>query len=291
MKQGLVKKTKTLAAALSLSLVLSQLPSIGVLAAQPYFKAFGGDVATGGWFNDGTTPCINSAFFQDDNFKNGGVPDPFKSYGGIYSFSKGSASGDFYGSSSEFAAYSLGTIDGDNGTNGFYTGSMKSNNIDLSFANSGVSSPPAGYWAGLWGGAVRNSANCIPDYYGTKAKTPNQPWSGGLSGNLIGQPVYAVNSGSSAAPLLSGNLTIARDAWVTVFVNGNLYINHNINYAPHTVLQTPRFALVVKGSIYIDPAVTNLDGLYIAQPDTSLADPYSADSGAIWIMDSCELRE
>jgi hypothetical protein len=38
----------------------------------------------------------------------------------------------------------------------------------------------------------------------------------------------------------------------------------------------------VKGSIYIAPGVSQLDGFYVAQPDTSVANPTTADTGVIW---------
>lgn len=276
----------------------SLLPLSTAYAARPYFKVFGGDIATGGWFNSGTTNCLASGisnYFQDGSFMPNGVTgDAFKSYGGIYTFMRDI--GGYAGSSSQFAAYSLGTIDGEGSAiNGFYTGNISGNKKPLSFANFGVTGPPAGYMGGLWGGDIRSASNCIPDYYGTKDSTPR----GGsgplpLPNNVNGTAIYNASPGAAGINLFfgSGNVNVNRGAWVTVFVNGNLRINANVTYQgrdPNNenspVNNIPRFSVVVKGSIYVAPNVTNLDGLYIAQPDMADPNPYGNDTGVFWSCD------
>lgn len=271
----------------------------------PYFKEYGGDISTGGWFNSGTTNCLApgiSNFFQDGAFMpNSSTSDAFKSYGGIYTFMRDAGGGGYAGSSSQFAAYSLGTIDGEGSAiNGFYTGNISGNKKPLSFANFGVTGPPAGYMGGLWGGDIRSTSNCIPDYYGTKDSSPrgngaSPGFGGGLPNSLSGISTYAVSPGAAVINLFSGNspVTVNRGAWVTVFVYGNLRINANVNYQGRDpsnnnspVNNIPRFSVVVKGNIYVAPNVTNLDGLYIAQPDMANPDPVgSRDTGVFWTCD------
>lgn len=279
----------------------SLLPLSTSYAARPYFKEFGGDIATGGWFNSGTTNCLApgiSNYFQDGDYKPNGITgDAFKSYGGIYSFMRDI--GGYAGSSSQFAAYSLGTIDGEgSAVNGFYTGNISGNKKPLSFANYGVTGPPAGYMGGLWGGDIRSASNCIPDYYGTKDSSPrgngvSPGFGSGLPSSLSGTSTYNTAPGATPINLFANNnpVTVQRGAWVTVFVNGNIKINANVNYQARGNTNTPvnnipRFSVVVKGNIYVAPNVTNLDGLYIAQPDMANPDPVgSKDTGVFWTCD------
>ena len=82
--------------------------------------------------------------------------------------------------------------------------------------------------------------------------------------------------------LNAGPEVVSAGKTVTLFVNGNVYIGGNITYAPgYNADNVPKFALVTRGNIFIDPAVSRLDGLYIAQPDTTSAATISA-SGVIW---------
>ncbi|MEK7059442.1 MAG: hypothetical protein AAB971_01670 [Patescibacteria group bacterium] len=52
-----------------------------------------------------------------------------------------------------------------------------------------------------------------------------------------------------------------------IYVNGDAYIDGNVTYggSPWNVSNVPSFVLIATGNIYIDPGVTNLDGIYTAQ--------------------------
>jgi len=68
----------------------------------------------------------------------------------------------------------------------------------------------------------------------------------------------------------------------TFYINGDLYINKNITYqGGYTDANIPRLAVVVIGNIFIDPSVTQLDGLYIAQPDMTTATT-ATSTGELW---------
>lgn len=93
-----------------------------------------------------------------------------------------------------------------------------------------------------------------------------------LGGNFGGQERnITVPKPTSTSNVLSGNQTIGNitvNGNVSYFVNGNVYINGPITYntggwSPGNV---PSFVLVATGNIYIDKSVTELDGLYLAQP-------------------------
>jgi hypothetical protein len=107
----------------------------------------------------------------------------------------------------------------------------------LTFAN--VSNPP-------WGGSFTNNNTCAPDFI-TKAKATGDPTSGTYAG---------------------GNIS---DRQVLVHTIGDVTITGNVTFtgSPWSVSTIPAFYLIVKGNIYIDRGVTNLDGVYVAQDDGS----------------------
>lgn len=181
------------------------------------------------------------------------------------------------GAGSQFGALALGLIEGNNGPGepyGFSTGSSGYKN--LSFANQSTISA-TNFWGGFLEGTTRQT-HCIPDYFGTKQSSP-QTISGVNDVGAMTSKQYLVDNPAGILEVKSPT-EIPKDAAVTVFVNGNVYISGDIRYAPrstYTADTSPKFALVVKGNIYIAPGVGRLDGLYIAQPST---DPDT--SGFIW---------
>jgi hypothetical protein len=283
MKTGLAKRLLAAGSAAVMCLSLSLIPLARVYANEPYFKVLGGDASTGGWFSDAAgTSCTTSANFQDNTYKND------VSYGGIYAFAQNPGAG-YEGSSSQYAAFSLGLIDNGTSPDGFYSGAAnnQTNNNYLSFANiTSLTPKPGNYTGGLWGGSTKNAAQCIPDYYDTKMPTMTTPLSGALGNNVSGVAAYTANASASPSfTLLSNNTKVAAGADISVFVNGNVYIDHNITYANHNAANAPRFVLVAQGSIYIDPAVSTLEGLYIAQPAASTLNSKTAvtdDTGMVW---------
>lgn len=259
-----------------------------VLAAptKPYFKAFGGDVMTGGWYSAATTCDTSPASnYQDPSYSNVGAGiGADNRNGGILSYAKESGSGNSAGgSSSQFAAFAAGLIEGSDAQQyGFYSDGAQAANPTpknaLSFANTASGAP----WGGYYEGSVRQS-NCIPDYY---AKKPTNPTPTPLVAPLPANPATGAYSASSAVnstfTLTNTNVTIPRGVKVTVYVSGNVFINNNIVYDLNTVNDVPKFALVVKGNIYIGAGVTQLDGAYIAQPSTNSSTTVASDDGDIW---------
>jgi len=101
-----------------------------------------------------------------------------------------------------------------------------------------------------------------------------------------GQNSYTYGSQSSPADVVldGGNIPVGDN--LSIFVYGNVYItgDHGVNgivydgtNAGWTIKQSgnnmtnniPSFTLVATGNIYVDPNVTELDGIYSAQPDSS----------------------
>jgi hypothetical protein len=176
----------------------------------------------------------------------------------------------------------LGEIDGRRAGDGFYSdaGQASGNSVkNLTFANTNGLS-----YGGEFEGSVRQS-NCIPDYY---SRMP----ASAVTINNISQAIGS-NKGdykASAAPgtvfkLTNGGSTrtIGVGERITIYVDGDVYIDNNIVYsAAATVTSVPKFALIVKGSIYIDKGVTELDGMYVAQPADKSSAAIKADDGVIW---------
>lgn len=256
---------------------------------KPYFKTYGADVMSGGWFY-GASGCdtSDSSNYQDPGFSNATYPRDDK-HGGILTYANqnpanpANATG---GSSSQYGAFALGQVDGNASGNGFYSGGSSSTSgyakTLLTFANSTAN------WGGVFelgpGNAGIRMSTCIPDYYSKRPSTgPNlgSPLNGAISqvqgGTYRGLSYGACSPGVYC--LTQTNVQINAGTRMVIFVNGNVYIDKNITYQAHDANSIPKFTLVVKGSIYISGSVTRLDGFYIAQPSSSSV---SADDGMIW---------
>lgn len=241
---------------------------------RPYFKVFGSDVFAGGWFNSAATSCTTSdSNYQAPTFNP--LANQYK--GGILAFATTR-----HGASSDFGAFAMGLIQGDPvNSYGFYTGQTSGvSGLSFANANTGVSS---NYWGGYLAGATPQ-IHCMPDYFGTKQnKSPTpSPTPGGTSFNVGTLPSgfqYLAPAGQTSDIVAGADATIAAGTNVTVFIDGNAYISHNIRYAgSYTTDNVPKLAVVVKGNILVSPGVTQIDGLYIAQPSASAV----GTTGSFW---------
>lgn len=230
--------------------------------ARPYFKVFDGDVFAGGWFNAGQVACNpGSPNYQAPSLSAG--TDYYK--GGVMAYANQSGSG----AGTQYGAFSLGLIEGKGGSGeayGFLSAGVTTNR--LSFANYSLLSGKLAsgkYWGGFFEGTTRQS-HCVPDYFSTKQNSPTAINSvTDISGMSDGQ--YLVDH-IELVPVQSNN-PIPANKHITIFVDGSVYIASNITYAErstYTADTVPKFALVVRGNIYVAPTVGRLDGLYIAQP-------------------------
>jgi hypothetical protein len=91
------------------------------------------------------------------------------------------------------------------------------------------------------------------------------------------------SAGSNTATINNQSLTIPAGTQAAIFVNGNAYIGANITYAGAnsgwSFNQIPSLWIIATGNIYIAPNVTQLDGVYVAQPNSSSA---TGTSGLIY---------
>lgn len=110
----------------------------------------------------------------------------------------------------------------------------------LAFANTsdGGINIPSGLFGGQFGGM-----SCAPDYF------------------------------AGATGVQNGNITVnttavANGTHTTLYVKGNVYISGPITYSGSyaSVADIPSYSVIVEGNIYIAPGVSQLDGLYVAEP-------------------------
>jgi hypothetical protein len=221
---------------------------------KPYMKVFAGDVSAGGGFKIGSSACTAANSIE----------------GGIKTWGVGS-SGLWTGSSVEYAAFAINTIDSASGR-GFYSGSQAHdlasyNGMYTSFANT------VGPLGGTFDAA---NGHCVPDYYATTKLTSPAPT---LIASAFSYDVCA-QATNGVQYITSGSITLNACAGfnkrVTIYVPGNVFIaGTGIQYAPYTTTSTtmtssvPYLTIVALGSIFINSSVRNLDGLYIAQSESN----------------------
>src|SRR3989338_6160624 len=128
---------------------------------KPYFKAYGADTFSGGWFNAYAVACDpGGPYYQAPVLS--GTTNYYK--GGVMAFAD--VESGRKGASSEFAAISLGLIEGANANKyGFYS-HPSSGYKDLCFSNF-TSLTVNSYWGGILAGSAPQ-AHCAPDYFSTK---------------------------------------------------------------------------------------------------------------------------
>ncbi len=257
------------------SLAILNSALVGAANNKPYFKVSGADILTGGGFDNGSTACQPDASYQAPDKLPPDTTNPedyFK--GAILAFSKASTPGAL-GASSQFAALSLGLIEGTDSGNknyGFATGQPNTNKSALSFAGVSKTGYPPTFWGGFFEGAdkkgtVLHQSHCVPDYYQTKQSKPKS-----IKGDLdnfssLTELQYLLTPSGNFSNIRSGTVKAGQN--LTIFVDGNVYITGNISYegrSKYDANNPPKFAMVAKGNIFIGKDVTQLDGFYIAQP-------------------------
>ncbi len=230
-----------------------------------YMKEFGGDVWTGGSFASSCTPPINSpgralGFARQAGApgSNGGTPHSGMStqltltalmnINGVYSASHRDVAAE--------TVQSVGTTDNDVPVQTYPP-------KGLTFANTGTGQPDLPFG----GGFGENSGKCITDYFNDTRDITlgDESFTGTNLSASSGRTQFVMNGGAIGG---GAQITILNGKQIAIFSAGNVYIRDNIafdtDYA--SLSDMPNFALIVCGSIYIDRAVTRIDGLLVAQP-------------------------
>lgn len=250
----------------------------------PYVKAYGGDVVAGGGFTmvDGTCSAVSSSgIFAYMRPLNEQKPIPPAGQNSNKS-----------GSGGQFGAFAWGKD-----VSGFTSVSQKTiypptvyGGNKLTFANT-VSPPSMTSIEPILGGNLSSDAPCLPDYF-TKDQLPagNINRINGISPiiNVSSlttgkQTVFSSGLTINGSPDLTENFAASKTH--TVIVDGNVTIKGNIVYNPGPYASAsaiPNFKLIVRGNIYVDKAVTRLDGTYIAQPKYNAAGIKDPSSGKVY---------
>lgn len=216
---------------------------------QPYVNFSGGDVSAGGGF-EGTGTCDNK--------------------GGILTYYK-AAGANSSGSGVQIGALSIGPINGFTSAHARTTAPTPA--TGLSFSNTDNIGSASSSSAGT--GGNMGGTHCVPNYFSamkpeTKSAVNNSTSIPSVSG---GTSAYYVPAGGKLT-LPTSNGTVPLGKRTVIFVDGDVEITRNITYANTdnygSIDQIPFFMLVVRGGkITINNSVTQLDGLYVSQPDSS----------------------
>ena len=222
-----------------------------VVTQKPYIRAYGGDIFAGS-----SSGCYGEGW---------------KLYGGnagIYGF-VGTTAGT--GSGAQLGVLAMGPVWGFNSAM-LRTGATAP--LPPSGLTFGNESPLLGKVEGM---------HCPYDYWGKKVNNPTaalnaldiiDPALNNLSGNLYIKAPAATNT------IYITTTNIQNSRIINLFVEGNLVIQNNIIYAGAGSWRSadviPRLQIVVRGNIFIDKSVTQLDGVYVAQGGTI----YTCTNGA-----------
>ncbi len=209
----------------------------------PYFNVYGADVSAGGDFNSCTATGGTLAGWYDSAAANAGA-------------------------STLFAAIALGKDYGFASGQNTASGPPGNPGDGLTFANTaGVTgTSPSNDFGGDYG-----ATDCL---FTPKAPTGTTA-AGGGSLTVGAAPL------DNGAHTYNGNLTLNGGTVglgdnTALYVTGNVYISSNIIYGtnpgntwtinPNNTTNVPSFVLVdTGGNIYVDPGVTELDGIYVAE--------------------------
>ncbi len=204
---------------------------------KPYFTVNGGDVSVGA----AMTPVSGSNCSVSQNEK-----------ASIVSWNANPTGGDYRGAGVQYAAFALNHIQE------FATAHGQQQNptepSGLGFANNGLQPVDINATTGLYGGKLQGSG-CVPNYY-INANASNT-----TSGPVRLSALKDFPSGGS----------IPNGARLIYYIDGNLLVDSNVRFstAYNSADDIPTFSVIVKGNIYVQPGVQQLDGFYIAQPATA----------------------
>lgn len=230
-------------------------------ALRPYLRVYGGDVSVTG----------SPELVYNNGFTNTPTPgcEETQTQGGIFSWNNGNSGSPTYsGAGTQYAVYALGDIEG-------FASAQESTSSP---------SPPSGLafayptGSGTYGGsfgAKEGQADC--DFtYDCLFQTGVQLTFGGQTSCPNNEPICPANATPSnklICPSTSIPSVIKTGESKTIFTFNSVYItnaNNGITYQQTgwtSPSKIPYFRLVVLGgNIYIAPNVTELDGIYVAEP-------------------------
>jgi hypothetical protein len=246
-------------------------PSV-TISTLPYIKVTGDDVAAGFQFTNTAASPYSCPASPASGTGSGRVI-------GYNAVDTGPDPDVFVGSSGEFGVRARSVI------YGFYSDANQPtvknpDGAGLSFANTGTG---VNVTAPNYGGAFGNGG-CITDHYLT-AQRSNIPTISGTTANVAS---LSGSAGTLKQVLVNGDLTLTAsnnyNSQVSVFVNGNVYIEGDISASPANFASAngiPFLGLFVRGNIYVDNDVSRVDGFLVAQPRYTV-NAFTANTGVIY---------
>lgn len=156
---------------------------------------------------------------------------------------------------------------------------------ELAFANSDPMTQDA--YSPKLGGNYGNGPHCLPTY----ELPTNSP---ALPTTNFSDPALANGSYTTDNLSLTGNNVVRNGQKLSIFAK-DVYIGGNITYednpaSPWTRKTVPSLVIRASGNIYIDPSVTKLDGLFIAEPNGSTGgNIYTCGTASFTRMSSASL--
>lgn len=197
------------------------------VSSRPYFRAYGGDVSAGNAQSNACSTVTRA---------------------GVVGWNKDNATSAYAGAGAQFAVLALDSIY--QFTSNLGNANAATNRPSgLAFANTTAS-------GSRYGGSF-GALPCQPDYYA------------GVNGTTFaGGDISSLGTGSYRA---TGPITISGNVnpndRIVLYVDGNVVIDGTgIKYpGSWDVNSMPLFQLIVRGDIFIDHTVSQLDGIYIAQ--------------------------
>jgi hypothetical protein len=215
--------------------IVTDSPSI-VTNYYPYFIAKNSGVWSGGDYSDVGSDCKNdgvlAGWYDNQN-------TPYK------------------GSGADLAAVATGKIVGFASRQQAGTPSV----MELTFANT-TNGPSTSDTSPDLGGEY-GAAKCLTDF-----SVPDNATSLG-SASSITPSSLGDGSKVGSGPVTVNGGTISSGQHVSLYINGDVLINGDIKYATGVSIDTlPSFVLRATGNIYISNSVKQLDGAYIAHPDS-----------------------
>lgn len=262
---------------------------------QPYMRVYGNDVIVGSVFKNDLGECdttnhgqgitgvtgseiidnkrvftgASGQFAVFDNIQGSG---PEKYYGGIKRFFSDNQR-------SKASVDNTGTLGGAPLANDLTFGNHYSRYIPNNTGHGVDSNYPD--WFKINSGRVPGYGGdsgvlmCIPNYYGDTQEAGVTPVNGGRLSEIANSLINPIPNGQRKVLL----------------VNGDLFIDKDIKYENtswNSVSAIPNVTVIVKGNIRIDKDVTQLDGIYVAQPKNSDSGNNPSDGGLIY---TCSLTD
>lgn len=219
----------------------------------PYFSVKGGDVSAGASMGvGGRNECATS---QDQ-------------FGGIASWNQENSA--YSGAGTQYAAFAMGLLQDYATAQG--TASKVPTGLGFANVNVGGDIVEAGNGNDKYGGEL-GSEPCVPDYFSRHPLNPTY-----TTDHTFDNTRDLAPTGVTQTTYITGNLTIdnpisvPRGSHNIIYVQGNVQINQDITFVdsyPGGIVDIPSFTIIAQGDIMVNPNVNEIDGWYIAQPDTA----------------------